>query len=109
MPYYRTETYTTTGTKGSWNTDPSIVPFNCSVNCTVTGSATYSLQYSFDPLSSPTAVDSDAVWITSVDIPVGTVVSQQTAFVVPVARIRVVIAAVSGSVKVEMAQGLSTN
>lgn len=109
MPLRRTETYTTTGTKGSWNTDPSVVPFNCSLNLTVTGTATYSLQYSYDTLDSPTAVDSDATWVTSADIPVGTTISQQTAFSVPIARIRVVIAAISGSLKVEMLQGMSTN
>ena len=109
MPLRRTETYTTTGTKTSWNTDPSVVPFNCNINLTITGTATYSLQYSLDTLDSPTAADSDAVWVTSPDVPVGTTVSQQVAFNVPIARIRVVIASISGSLKVEMLQGISTN
>ena len=109
MPYRRTETYTTIGTKGSWNADPSIAPFNAAINITVTGSATYALQYTLDPLDDPTAVDSDAVWLDSPDIPTGTTGSATTSFLTPVARVRVVIAVISGSLKVEMIQGMSTN
>lgn len=109
MPYYRTETYTTTGTKGSWNTDFSIVPFNAAINCTVTGTCTYRLEYSLDPLNSPTAVDSDATWVVSNDIPAGTTASAAAGFLTPVARVRVVITAISGSLKVELVQGMSTN
>lgn len=109
MPYRRTETYTTTGTKGSWNADPSIAPFNAAINCTITGTCTYKLQYTLDPLDSPTAIDSDAVWIDSNDIPAATATSATASFITPVARVRVIISAISGSLKVEMIQGMSTN
>ena len=111
MPYCRTETYSTTGTKGSWNMDPSIAPFNAAVNITLSaGTATYALQYTLNPLDSPTAVDSDAVWLDSPDIPTGTTGSATTSFLTPVARIRLVIAALSGgTLTMEAIQGMSTN
>lgn len=109
MPYRRTETYTTIGTKGSWNLDPSIAPFNANVAVTLIGTASYKLQYSLDPLDSPTAVDSDASWFDSNDIPAATITSALAAFITPCARIRLVIASISGSLKMEAIQGLSTN
>lgn len=109
MPYRRTETYTTTGTKGSWNLDPSIAPFNANIAVTLVGTASYKIQYTLDPLDSPTAIDSDASWIDSPDIPAATATSAQTSFITPVARVRIVIASISGSLKMEAIQGLSTN
>lgn len=111
MPYRRTETYTTTGTKGSWNLDPSIVPFNANIAVTLTtGPASYKLQYSLDTLDSPTAVDSDASWFDSNDIPAATATSALAAFITPVARVRLVITTLTaGSLKMEMIQGMSTN
>lgn len=109
MPYRRVETYTTTGAKTSWNLDYSIAPFNAAINITLTGTATYALQYTLDPLDSPTAVDTDAVWLDSPDIPTGTPTSATTSFLTPVARVRLNIAAISGSLKMEAIQGLSTN
>ena len=109
MPYRRTETYITTGTKGSWNLDPSVAPFNAAMSFFITGTCTYKMQYTLDPLDSPTALDSDAVWIDSPDIPAGTTASGQTSFITPVARVRVVIAAISGSLKVEAIQGIGPN
>lgn len=109
MPYRRTETYTTTGTKGSWNLDPSIAPFNANIAVTLTGTASYKLQYTLDPLDSPTAVDSDAAWFDSTDIPAATAASGGASFITPVARVRLIIASISGSLKMEAIQGLSTN
>lgn len=111
MPLQRTETYTTTGTKGSWNCDPSITPFSLAVAATIlgAGTATYGIQYSYDTLDSPTAADSDAEWFDSASIPAGTTVDAQQAFTTPIARIRIVIAAISGSLKLTMLQGFSNN
>ncbi len=110
MPLQRTETYTTTGTKPSWNCDPSITPFSLSVMCALlSGTATYKLQYSYDTLDSPTATDSDATWLDSDGIPSGTTASAEENIVAPIARIRLVIAAISGSLKMTMLQGFSGN
>lgn len=108
MGYYRTETYTTTGTKGSWNADPAIVPFNLHVAVTLTtGPTSYKLQYSLDPMS---VADADAVWFDSGDIPAGTAASASTLFTSPVARFRLVIATLTaGSLQMQARQGLSTN
>lgn len=102
MGYYRTETYITSGTKGSWNlelTNAQIAAF-----VTLTGTANYKLQYSLDPLNSPTALDSDATWIDSNDIPAGTTTSATVAFNTPAARVRLVIASLAGSLKFEVLQ-----
>lgn len=107
----RSETYSTTGTKGSWNLDPSIAPFNASIACLISdgGTADYKLQYSFDTLNDPTATDDDATWFDSQDIPAGTAANAMAAFVTPVARVRLVIAALSGTLTMKMLQGFSTN
>lgn len=109
MPLQRSETYTTTGTKTSWNCDPSIVPFNASVVCILSATATYKLQYSFDVLDDPLLTDADATWFDSPDIPAGSATNAQAAFLAPVARVRVVIAALTGTLTMKMLQGLSTN
>lgn len=107
MPLSRTETYTTTGTKGSWNCDPATTPFSLSVAFAISGggAANYRLQYSYDALDSPTAVDTDATWFDSTAIPAGTIVSASQAFAAPIARVRVVIASLTGSLKMTMLQG----
>lgn len=110
MPLQRTETYTTTGTKASWNCDPSVAPFNLSVALALlTGTVSYKLQYSYDVLDSPTAVDSDATWYDSTEIPAATAASSAQVFTAPIARLRVVIATISGSLKMTMLQGMSIN
>jgi hypothetical protein len=110
MPLQRTETYTTTGTKGSWNCDPSIAPFQVTVSfALLSGTVSYSLQYSYDTLDSPTAVDSDATWFDSADIPPATSGNAATQFAAPIARVRVVIAAITGPLKMTMLQGMSIN
>jgi hypothetical protein len=109
MALQRTETYTTTGTKGSWNCDPSITPFNMNLICVVSDACNYKLQYSYDTLDSPTATDSDATWIDSNDIPAGTTTTAEANFATPIARVRVVIASLTGNLKVTMLQGMSVN
>jgi hypothetical protein len=110
MPLQRTETYTTSGIKGSWNCDPSIAPFNVNVAAVLVGGpVSYTLQYSFDVLDDPLLTDSDATWFNSSDLPAGTTASGQANFSTPIARIRVVIASITGSLKVTMLQGMSIN
>lgn len=109
--YYQEVSYTTTGTKDSLNLDPAIAPFNASVNVTLAaGTVSYKLQYTLDDFQSPTMVDSDATWVDSVDIPAGTTGNAVASLPFPVSRIRLVIAAiVTGPLKLQVRQGLSTN
>lgn len=109
MPLQRTETYTSTGTKPSWNCDPSITPFALSVFCALSNTATYKLQYSYDTLDSPTATDNDATWIDSDGIPAGTATDAEESLTAPIARVRLVIDALSGTLKMTMLQGFSSN
>lgn len=111
MPYYRTQTYSAAATTPSWNLDPAIVPFNATVVCTLSaGSVSYKLQYTLNALDGPLETDSSALWTDSPDIPSGTTASAQAAFIAPVARVRLVIASLSGgTLTMQMRQGLSTN
>lgn len=106
MPLYHTIAYTTTGTKDSQNLDPSIVPFNAHVAVTVGTTGTYKLQYS---LSGSDVSDANALWFDSADIPAGTAASATTLITSPVSRIRLVIAAISGTITMQVRQGFSTN
>ena len=99
--------YTTTGTKGSVNMDPSIAPFNASVGVTVGTTATYKLQFSLD--DNPDTADSAALWFDSVNIPSGSTTSLVTNLMFPVARIRLVIAAVTGTITMQALQGYTTS
>lgn len=112
MPYYRVQTYTTTGTFQSWNLDSSIVPFNASVAITAaaTGTAGVTLQYTLNPLNGPLETDASANWITSSLSTAITTTTLYTSFSNPISRIRVTIASINTTgVIVEMNQGLSTN
>ncbi len=111
MPLQRTQTYSNPGalTTPSWNCDPSITPFNLSIACVVTGSVNYKLQYSYDTLDSATAADTDATWFDSTEIPAATTATAQARFDTPIARIRIVFASGTGSLKVTMLQGMSMN
>lgn len=109
MPLYRAETFAGTGNTVSWNCDPSIVPFNLNVNCALLGTATYKLQYTYDSFDDALATDAGATWYDSVEIPAGTTVSAAQQFTAPVSRLRLVIAANSGGIKMTMRQGMSTN
>lgn len=108
MAYYQTISYTTTGTKGSINLDPSIVPFNALVAATlVAGTVSYKMQYSLTPF---TVADSAALWFDSADIPAATAASALSALSSPISRIRLVIAAITtGPLTLEVNQGFSTN
>jgi len=112
MPYYRVETYTTSGTMGSWNMDTSIVPFNASIAVSFSTSAvtaSYKLQWTLTQLG-PTDADTVGNWIDSTDIPPSTATASQTAFINPIARIRLVIASLTGgTITMESQQGFSTN
>lgn len=111
MPLQRTVTFDTTGTKESWNCDPSITPFALTVAFALSdaGTVNYKLQVSYDTLDDPLLTDNDATWFDSTNIPAGTTGSKAEAFVAPIARVRVVIAALSGTLKMTMLQGMSTN
>lgn len=112
MPYYRVETYTTTGTKGSWNLDGSISSFNATVAVTAAaaGTASVTLQYTLNPLNGPLETDASANWITSTLTTAITTTTVSTSFASPISRIRVLIGSMTTTgVVVEMTQGLSTN
>lgn len=107
MSYYQQVIYTTTGTKASLNLDPSIVPFNAFIAVTLSNTATYGLQYSLSPFG--TVADADAIWFDVSDIPSGTATSATSVFTAPIARVRAVIAAINGTLTLQIRQGLSTN
>lgn len=108
MPLFQTISYTTTGTKQSLNLDPSITPFGANVMCTLAaGTVSYKMQYSITPFD---IADASANWFDSGDIPAGTTTSATSAMIVPVSRIRFVIASLAtGPLTVEVSQGISTN
>jgi hypothetical protein len=108
MPLYQTAAYTTTGTKASLNLDPSIAPFSATavVGLSSGGSTDYKLQWSLDPMS---VADADAVWFDSVNIPAGTASTAVTCFGAPVSRVRLIIASLTGSLTLNVAQPLSVN
>lgn len=106
---YKTVAYTTTGTKASLQLDPSIAPFNATVAVNIGGGATYKVQYTLDPLEGPTATDSGAFWYDSTNMPSGSTSSIVSSFVSPVARIRIVITAVTDTITLQVQQGMSIN
>lgn len=106
MGLYRTETYSTTGTKGSLNADPYIAPFQLSAVCTLGSTGTYKLQFSLDPM---TVTDANATWTDSVGIPSGTATSATTTFIGPISRVRAVITALGTTLIIQLLQGISTN
>lgn len=115
MPYNRTVTYPAggVGAMPSVDLDPSIAPANAVASVVLNGAATgtFSLQYTLDDFSSPLMTDAQATWFTSSDIPVGSTASVNAAFIVPVTRIRVVIAVAlaGGTMTLRTLQGLSIN
>lgn len=109
MPvYYKTVTYTTTGTKESANVDSAIAPFDTTVAVTLTaGTASYKLQYSLDP---PEVSDANANWFDSTEIPTATAASIIKKLTMNVARVRLIIATLSGgNLVMQIQQGLSIN
>lgn len=113
MPLQRSETYTTIGTKGSWNCDPSIAAFslNIAVLLSAGGVCSYSLQYSYDSLDDPTLTDANATWIDSDDIPAGTTTTAEANFNTPIYRVRLVIVTLTApaTLTMKMLQGMSVN
>jgi len=103
---YASQISSTTGTKASLFLDPSIAPFQAAVACTLSNTATYKLQYSLDP---QTVDDATALWFDSTGIPASSSASATTTFIGPVSRVRVVIAALSGTLTLQTSQGFSTN
>lgn len=99
--------YTTTGTKASVNTDPSIAPFTCTVAVNVGTTGTYKMQYSLDDPS--TVTDANAIWYDSTNMPASTTTSVVTSLVSPVSRVRLVIAAISGTITLQVSQGFTIN
>ena len=107
MAYSHSVAYTTTGSQPSVNMDPSIVPFNASVAVTVGTSGTYSIQYALDDYAMVT--DANALWFTDSNLVVGTTTSGVTNYMFPVTRIRIVIAAISGTITLQTLQGYTAN
>lgn len=109
MPvYYKTVTYTTTGTKESANLDTAIAPFDATVGVTLTaGTASFKLQYSLDPME---VTDANANWFDSTEIPAATAASIIKKLTMSVSRVRLVIATLSGgNLVMQIQQGLSIN
>lgn len=107
MPLQRTQTYSNPGasTTASWNCDPSITPFQVAIATVVTGSVSYKLQYSYDV----DTADANSDWFDSTTIPAGTTATKEQAFTSPIAKVRLVFASGTGSVKMTMLQGMSIN
>jgi len=108
MPYYQTFTYTNPGsaTEPTINLDPSIAPFNAFILTTVTGTVSYKMQLSLNPMEDG---DTNSIWVDSTDIPAGTTGGKSSALTVPWAKVRFVFASGTGSVVVQIRQGLSIN
>lgn len=98
--------YTTTGTKASLNIDASIAPMSATIGVAVGGGATYKIQYSLDALD---VADADADWFDDPTLGSGTITSGTTAYPHPVTKIRIVIAAVTDTVKLKVLQGFTIN
>lgn len=106
MALSRTVEYTTTGTKGSLNLDPSIVPFNAAVYLDIGGGGSVTLQFSLD---STEVADADSIWFDSVNIPAGTTQSKVTNLMFPVSKMRLVIASITDTITLQFLQGYTTN
>lgn len=107
-PLFRTITYTDTGTKDSFNLDPSIASFKVCVAFTLSaGTVDYKMQYSLSPMD---VADADALWFDSTEVPASTTASIVAALATPYSRIRAVIAAISGgTLTMQVRQGISVN
>lgn len=99
-------TYTTTGTKPSLNMDASIAPFSATVGVGVGGGATYGVQFSLDAVET---ADASSTWYDDANMPASTATSKTTAYTFPVTKVRIVIAAVTDTVKFTTLQGFTNN
>lgn len=98
--------YTTTGTKASIGLDWATTPFNVAVAVTVGTTGTYSIQYSLDD---PSTTDANALWFTDANLGSGTTASGVTNYMFPVTRIRIVIAAITGTITLQTLQGFAVS
>lgn len=108
MPLYQAVTYSDDGVMPSLNLDPSIASFNVFVAFTLSngGAVDYKMQYSLDPM---TVADADAIWFDSAVIGANTSDSAVEALVTPFSRIRADIASLTGTLTLQVRQGLSVN
>lgn len=105
----RNQIFSAAGTTVSWNLDNSIAPFNATVVCTLVGTGSYKLQWSMNALDGPLDTDASAVWNDSIDIPAGTTTSAYMSIITPMARIRLVIASLTGTLEMFMRQPFTIN
>ena len=106
MAYYQTVSYTDTGTKASLALDPSIASFNATVGVFLSSTGTYGLQFSLDPLDTS---DAASDWLSDLILPTGTTVSGFQAYNMPITKVRIVIAANGGTIKLKVLQGFTGN
>jgi hypothetical protein len=112
MSYAQNLTYTSAATQPSIGLDAGTVPFNATIMCTLLGGAvaSYKMQYTLNELNGPLAVDADANWMDSPDIPAGTAANSFASLTTPIARVRLVIASLTGgSLQVQVRQGYYSN
>jgi hypothetical protein len=114
MPYSKTIVYPVgaNGAQASFDFDPSIAPFNATITVSLLNSATatYKLQYTTTTYGVLTT-DSQANWFDSTDIPAGTATNAFASFLTPITRARIVfsVALATGTMQLDVVQGLSTN
>ena len=101
---YQTVTYSAAATTPSIALDPSIADFKVNIYCSLSaGTVSYKLQYSLDPL---TTADASSTWIDSTTIGAGTSASKGDNYTVPISKIRLVIASLSGgTLTIQVLQG----
>lgn len=107
-PLFRTVTYGDDGEMASINLDPSIASFKAHVAFTLSsgGSVDYKMQYSLSPM---TVSDADALWFDSLVIPANTAASAVEVLTTPFSRVRAVIASITGTLTMQVRQGISVN
>lgn len=98
--------YTTTGTKASVNMDPSIAPFSATVGVSIGGGATYGVQFSLDPVET---ADASSVWYDDANMPAATSTSKTTGYTFPITKVRIVISAITDTVRLTTLQGFTSN
>lgn len=107
-PLFQTATYSDNGTKDSIPLDPSIASFKAHIAFTLSsgGSVDYKMQYSVSPM---TVSDSAALWFDSLVIPANTAASAVEILATPFSRVRAVIASLTGTLTMQVRQGISVN
>lgn len=102
----RSATYTTAVAQPGFNLDPMAEPFGATITVILLGAATatYGIQYALDDPF--TVSDNNANWLFSTQLPSGQTASAGMTFYGPVSRVRINIAAITGSVLMQVAQGV---